>query len=472
MLLGCIADDLTGATDLAIMLTRAGMRTLQVMDAPVAGGQPKAQRDDAPVAGGQPKAQRDDAPVAGGQPKAQRDDAPVAGDSRLAGYDAIVVALKTRTCPVAEAVDLSLQSAEALLALGARQLFFKYCSTFDSTDAGNIGPVAEALMARLGTDLALVCPAFPTNKRTVYLGNLFVGEVPLAESPMKDHPLTPMRDSSLVRVMQRQSKGKVGLVPYPVVEKGRAAIAEAFASARRRGERFVVVDAITDRDLIEMGAAAADMPLITGGSGVALGLPANFIAKGLMQAAEAPKSMAAPAGRAAILAGSCSEATRGQVAAAKAAGMPAFEIDPLQLADGRQSPAAILAWTAAQARDTPFLVYSSAEPASVKAVQDRLGREAAGTLVERTLAAIARDLVATGTTRLIVAGGETSGAVVNGLGVTALEIGPEIDPGVPWTRVVGWNGDQTSRGRDLVMALKSGNFGAPDFFVKAWQRLA
>jgi uncharacterized protein YgbK (DUF1537 family) len=421
MLLGCIADDLTGATDLAIMLTRAGMRTLQVMEVP----------DPA--------------------------------DDGLAGYDAIVVALKTRTCPVAEAIDLSLRSADALLALGAKQLFFKYCSTFDSTDEGNIGPVAEALMAKLGADLALACPAFPTNKRTVYMGHLFVGDVPLDESPMKDHPLTPMRDSSLVRVLQRQSKGKVGLVPFAVVDQGAHAIGAAFDAARLRGERLVIVDAITDRHLVDMGTAAAQMPLITGGSGVALGLPANFIRAGLMKAAEAPRTMAAPEGRAAILAGSCSEATRGQVAAAKAAGIPAFEIDPLALAAGRQSAKSVLAWTANQAVDHPFLVYSSAEPAAVKAVQDELGRETAGTLVENTLAAVARDLTANGTTRLIVAGGETSGAVVNGLGVKALEIGPEIDPGVPWTRAVG---------RDLVLALKSGNFGAPDFFVKAWERLA
>lgn len=420
MLLGCIADDLTGATDLAIMLTRAGMRTLQVMEVP------------------------------------RKDDA------ALAGYDAIVVALKTRTCPAPEAVDLSLRSADALLSLGAKQLFFKYCSTFDSTDKGNIGPVAEALLDRLGADLALVCPAFPTNKRTVYMGHLFVGEVPLAESPMKDHPLTPMRDSNLVRVLQRQSKGKVGLVSHPTVEQGRDAVAHALVAARKRGERFAVVDAISDRDLIEMGAAAADLPLITGGSGVAMGLPQNFIAKGLMRAADPPQSIAAPSGRSAILAGSCSEATRGQVATAKATGIPALAVDPVAVWGGSQSATSILAWIAEQPRDKPFLVYSSAEPAAVQAVQNRLGREAAGALVERILAKIARELVASGTTRLIVAGGETSGAVVNGLGVTALEIGPEIDPGVPWTRAVG---------RDLVLALKSGNFGASDFFVKAWDRL-
>jgi uncharacterized protein YgbK (DUF1537 family) len=279
---------------------------------------------------------------------------------------------------------------------------------------------------------------------------------------MKDHPLTPMRDSSLVRVLQRQSKGKVGLVPFAVVDQGADAIRAAFEAARSRGERLVIVDAISDKHLVDMGTAAAQMPLITGGSGVALGLPGNFIRAGLMKAAEAPRTMAAPKGRAAILAGSCSEATRAQVAAAKASGIPAFEIDPLALSAGRQSVQSILDWIKNQAANSPLLVYSSATPDAVRAVQDALGREAAGTLVETTLAAVAQKLAASGTTRLIVAGGETSGAVVNSLGVKALEIGPEIDPGVPWTRAVG---------RDLVLALKSGNFGAPDFFVKAWERL-
>ncbi len=419
MLLGCIADDLTGATDLAIMLTRAGMRTLQVMQVPAA-------------------------------------------TAKLDGYDAVVIALKTRTCPVAEAVELSLKSADALLALGAKQLFFKYCSTFDSTDQGNIGPVAEALLARVGGDLAIACPAFPTNKRTVYLGHLFVGDVPLAESPMKDHPLTPMRDSNLVRVLQRQVKAKVGFIPLTTVHRGPEAISEAFAQARARGERFVILDAITDKHLVGMGTAAADLPLITGGSGVALGLPANFVRKGLMKAADAPQTMTAPKGRMAILAGSCSEATRGQIKAAKAAGIPVYEIDALAIAAGKLDAAEIARWAAKQSASGPCLMYSSADPAVVKAVQDKLGREQAGALVEKMFADVATRLVTDGVTRLIVAGGETSGAVVNGLGITALEIGPEIDPGVPWTR---------ASGRSLVLALKSGNFGAPDFFVKAWEKL-
>jgi uncharacterized protein YgbK (DUF1537 family) len=421
MLLGCIADDLTGATDLALMLTRSGMRTVQIMGVPDA-------------------------------------------TTNLDGIDAVVVALKSRTNPVDEAVGWSLAAADELLRRGAKQLFFKYCSTFDSTDKGNIGPVAEALIARVGGKVALVCPAFPANKRSVYMGNLFVGDVPLAESPMKDHPLTPMRDSNLVRVLQRQTKLKVGLVPFGTVDQGPAAIAEAFAKSAESGVRFVVVDAVTDRHLVDMGTAAADMPLITGGSGVAMGLPANFVRRGLMKAAEAPKSMAARPGRAAILAGSCSEATRGQVRAAIAAGLPTLRIDPLDVAAGKTSAADVLAWIAKQTVDKPFLVYSSDEPAAVAAIQQKLGREEAGAIVERTLADVARGLSNLGVTRLIVAGGETSGAVVGALGVTSIEIGPEIDPGVPWTRSLDSSG--------LVLALKSGNFGAPDFFLKAWSLLS
>ncbi len=420
MLLGCIADDLTGATDLALMLTRGGMRTVQVMDVPGA-------------------------------------------QTKLDGFDAVVVALKTRTCPVGEAIELSLASAEALLSLGARQLLFKYCSTFDSTNAGNIGPVAEALLRKVGGGLAIACPAFPLNKRTVYLGNLYAGDVPLAESPMKDHPLTPMRDSNLVRVLQRQTTLKVGLVPFSVVDQGAGAVGAAYDAARAAGESFVVVDAILDRHLVAMGEAAAEHKLITGGSGVAMGLPGNFIRQGLMNAAEPAAHMTAPKGRAAILAGSCSVATRVQVQAAIDAGIPAFKLDPADIASGSVGNQDVARWAIQQPAGRPVLIYSSADPDAVRAVQDKLGRHEAGALIERELAAIAKQLVDAGFTRMIIAGGETSGAVVNGLAIQALEIGPEIDPGVPWTRAVG---------RDLVVALKSGNFGAPNFFLKAWDKLA
>jgi uncharacterized protein YgbK (DUF1537 family) len=420
MLLGCIADDLTGATDLALMLTRAGMRTVQVMDLPGPG-------------------------------------------DGLDGFDAVVVALKTRTCPAKEAVDVSLRSADALLALGARQLFFKYCSTFDSTDEGNIGPVAQALLAKLGGGLAIACPAFPANKRSVYLGNLFVGDQPLAESPMKDHPLTPMRDSNLVRVLQRQTDLKVGLVPFAVVDQGVEAVRAAYAAAENAGYSFVIVDAILDRHLVAMGEAAADHKLITGGSGVALGLPRNFVRKGLMKAATPPDRMTAPEGRAAILAGSCSVATRGQVKTAIEAGLPAMKLDPAAIAAGKLDAAQVADWIVKQPAAKPPLIYSSDDPEAVRAVQEKYGRLEAGEMIERLLASVARLLLQAGFTRLIVAGGETSGAVVNGLSIGALEIGPEIDPGVPWCRAIG---------RDLVVALKSGNFGAPDFFLKAWEKLA
>ncbi|WP_436641112.1 3-oxo-tetronate kinase [Microbaculum sp. FT89] len=420
MLIGAVADDLTGATDLALMLTAGGMRTIQVIGVP----------DD---------------------------------PASLAHYDAVVVALKSRTIPAAGAIEMSLTSAKALRAAGCRQLFFKYCSTFDSTDQGNIGPVCEALMEVTGADLTLACPAFPTNARTIYMGNLFVGDVPLAESSMRDHPLTPMRDSNLVRVLRRQTTLKVGLVPFPAVDAGREAIASAFAEARKRGEKILVVDAITDRHLIEIGAAAKDFALITGGSGIALGLPQNFAAKGTFSPTEPPARMAAPTGRAAILAGSCSQATRGQVRAAIEAGIPALRIAPQDLAQGSQSAATILSWALRQPAEAPVLVYSSDEPDAVREAQEALGREIAGNIIERTLAEVATGLRTNGFTRLIVAGGETSGAVVSGLGVAMLEIGPQIDPGVPWTRAIGTD--------DMVLALKSGNFGAEDFFIKAWQRL-
>ena len=421
MLLGCIADDLTGATDLALTLTRGGMRTVQVMGVP----------DD---------------------------------PDRYAEFDAVVIALKSRTNPVDEAIEWSLKSCDVLLGAGAHQIIFKYCSTFDSTDKGNIGPVSEALMNKLGGDLAVVCPAFPTNKRTIFQGHLFVGDMLLSDSPMKDHPLTPMRDSNLVNVMQRQTSMKTGLVAYDSVDQGADAIKAAFDDAKSRGEKFVVVDAISDRHLMSIGEAIADHKLITGGSGIALGLPENYARQGLLKKSDATKPMQAKAGRSLILSGSCSEATRGQVAKAVLAGMPALRVDALDLAAGKTSPEELVTFATEQEGDGPVLIYSSDTPDVVATVQEQLGREAAGSIVENALSETAQTLVKQGFTRIIVAGGETSGAVVNGLGVNAIEIGPEIDPGVPWTRSLDDDG--------LVLALKSGNFGAEDFFMKAWDKLA
>jgi len=420
MLLGVIADDMTGATDVALMLNRAGMRTVQVIGVPPAG-------------------------------------------SALPEADAVVVALKSRTNPVAEAVADSLAACEALLKAGARQILFKYCSTFDSTAEGNIGPVANALAERLGSKLAIVCPAFPANGRSIYQGYLFVGAVPLHESSMKDHPLTPMRDSNLMRLMSAQAKTETGLVDYATVLAGPSAVRARLAKLQADGIRYAVTDALTNEDLMTLGHAVSEHVLLTGGSGIAMGLPQNFRRAGLLPERPGPQELRAPAGRAGIISGSCSTATRGQIKAALEAGFPALKVDPFALADGRQDAAALATWALAQPADRPFLLYSSDDPAEVAAVQDKLGREKAGSVVEHAFAEVARRLSEGGVTRLLVAGGETSGATVLGLGIRTLEIGPEIDPGVPWTRVVD--------GPEMVVALKSGNFGTPDFFLKAWNLL-
>ncbi|RUT32819.1 four-carbon acid sugar kinase family protein [Arsenicitalea aurantiaca] len=413
MFIGAIADDLTGATDLALMLAREGLEVLQVVGVP-------------------------------------------APDSDFGSAEAVVVSLKSRTNPAEEAVAMSLASAEVLLAAGARQLFFKYCSTFDSTDEGNIGPVTDALLKRLGETRTIACPAFPVNKRTVYKGHLFVGDELLSDSPMKDHPLNPMRDANLVRVLGRQAKTPVSLIAYETVSQGPDVLAEAL----ERLKGIAIVDAVSDADLRTIGRAAKGLRLITGGSGVALGLPANFL-----EAPRAPDTepMAAAPGRAVVLAGSCSTATRRQVAAAIAAGMPAMRLDAMAIAEGRTRVEDALAFVREHADAIP-LIYSSAEPEAVRAVQEQLGRNAAGETVEHYLAAVTQALKDEGFTRFLVAGGETSGAVVAALGVSALRIGPEIDPGVPWT---------VSHGTDqkLALALKSGNFGTDDFFIKAWDLL-
>lgn len=417
-LLGCIADDFTGATDVAGMLVRAGMRTVQTIGVPAA----------------------------------------VPG-----GVDAVVVALRTRTAPAREAVDQSLAALRRLREAGCRRFYFKYCSTFDSTDEGNIGPVADALLAALEAPFTIACPAFPENGRTIFNGHLFVGETLLSESGMRNHPLTPMTDANLVRVLQRQTRRKVGLVGYAAVSAGAERIRERLDELRRDGAGMAIVDATSDADLLRIGAACADLPLVTGGSGLTLGLVPAYAAAGLFEPAGRADALPPSGGFRAILAGSCSVATLGQVSAAIQAGMPALQLDPVRLADDGGAVASALAWAAPLLPRGPVLVYATAEPERVREAQQRLGRDRAGAVVEEALAAIARGLVAHGVGRLVVAGGETSGAVVSALGVRALRIGPEIAPGVPWTSALG--------GPPLTLALKSGNFGGPAFFLEAWNKL-
>jgi uncharacterized protein YgbK (DUF1537 family) len=416
VLLGCIADDFTGATDLASMLVRHGMATVQLIGVPADGVDP--------------------------------------GDAQ-----AVVVALKSRTTPAEDAIGQSLAALEWLRGRDAEQILFKYCSTFDSTERGNIGPVSEALLEALGADFTIACPALPENGRSIYLGHLFVGDQLLSDTHMRHHPLTPMTDSNLVRVLQRQSKAPVGLVPYPVVERGPEAIRTRFDELRATGVRQAIADAVSDRHLLALGAAAADLALITGGSGIAMGLPENFRRKGLLAAERADLLPHTP-GREAILAGSCSAATLGQIERHRAAGRPTFVLDPIGLTDGGDDVERALAFAEEHLDQGPVLISSSAPPEEVAKVQERLGRERAGAAIEQAMAAIAQGLVAQGVRRLVVAGGETSGAVVGALGIKGLRIGPPIDPGVPWT---------TSLGEEpLALALKSGNFGAPDFFIKAF----
>ena len=418
ILLGCIADDFTGATDLANNLVRAGMRVVQTIGVP---------------------------------------EAPLAAD---AAADAVVVALKSRTIAADQAVAQSLAALRWLRAQGARQIYFKYCSTFDSTPAGNIGPVTEALMQALGCDFTIATPAFPDNGRTVFKGYLFVGDQLLSESGMRQHPLTPMTDANLVRVLQAQTRRRVGLIEQRTLAAGSDAIRARIADLRAEGVGIAIVDAVSNDDLWRLGPALAELPLVTAGSGVAIALPANL---GLAPAAQAA-ALPAASGLQAVLAGSCSQATQAQVAQFIACGHPALALDPLRMAAGDAVVRQALDWAQGRlAADAPLLVYSTAEPAAVQAIQQRLGVARAGELVEQTLAAIARGLVGLGVRQLVVAGGETSGACVQALGVAQLRIGAQIDPGVPWCHAASPLAPQ-----GLHIALKSGNFGGEDFFTRAF----
>lgn len=420
LLLGCIADDVTGATDLANTLVRNGMRTVQLFGVP-------------------------------------------AEDALLPDVDAIVIALKSRTAPTQEAVDESLSALRMLRSAGAKQLFFKYCSTFDSTPKGNIGPVADALLDEVGASFTIACPAFPETGRTICHGYLFVGDELLSESGMRNHPLTPMTDSNLVRVLNEQTPHGAGLIPYDVIDAGVPSVVDAFSALERDDKRYAIVDALTDEHLRVIGEACADMPVITGGSGVAIGLPENFRRSGDLDESTDASDLPRVEGMEAVLAGSCSEATLSQVAHMSAE-RPAIFLDPMRLGDDMDGVVAeAVEQAVAEISDGPVLVYASSPPDKVAAAQERFGAAEIGETIERALAAVAVKLVEAGVTRLVVAGGETSGAVVRELGVSGIRIGPQIDPGIPWTVTIGE--------RQLALALKSGNFGSEDFFLKAFKEL-
>ncbi len=416
--LGCIADDFTGATDLAGLLARSGVRVSLRMGVPTG-----------PVA--------DPAPFE-------------------------VVALKIRTNPVADATAQALAALDWLRQTGAQRFYWKYCSTFDSTAEGNIGPVAEALMAALGTDQTIYCPAFPENGRAIFMGNLFVGQQPLAESPMRNHPLTPMRDSNLMRLLAPQVQGAVGLIDRLTVARGPEAIRAAMTRAAADRQAHLVVDAVANDDLSQIATACRDLPLMTGGSALAMPLPGLYLADGTLSADAARMVVPTlPASRI-ILSGSCSSMTNQQVAAYLAQGRPAYQLDPLAIAENGIQP--VLDWLASQDLTRAPLIYATASPDSVRAVQDKLGVAAAGELIEQTLARCAVAARDTGARQIVVAGGETSGAVTQALEVDQMDIGPEIAPGVPWCFA-------QSGGSRIALTLKSGNFGAPTFFTDAFTTL-
>ena len=419
VVLGAIADDFTGATDLASTWARQGLRVVQTIGVP----------DDANVA---------------------------------EGAEAIVVALKSRTAPTDEAVAESLAAHRWLKSVGAQQIVFKYCSTFDSTPTGNIGPVADALLDEAGDSFTVICPAFPTNRRTVYQGHLFVGTELLSDSPMKHHPLTPMRDSSLIRLMAAQTDRCVGLIPLAVVSSGVAAVSRCMAELRAEGVVYAVSDALTDDDLLTIGAAIKDLPLVTGGSGIGMGLPQNFRDQGLL-ARPATTWVPEAQGRELVLAGSCSAATRAQLADVTHE-WPSRRITTDELAGGPEFVDQLVKWARDNSGAFPVVVYASATPEELLELQARYGTLEAGRKVEEILSGLAARLQKEGFSRIVVAGGETSGAVSLALGVRTLRIGAEIAPGVPWCNVVGSE-------RPLAVALRSGNFGGPTFFRDAFGML-
>jgi 3-dehydrotetronate 4-kinase len=416
--LGCIADDYTGASDLANTLTRNGLRTVQTIGVPT-------------------------------------------DDLALPDVDAVVVSLKSRSIEAGLAVSRSRSAEKWLRGHGVDHVLFKICSTFDSTDAGNIGPVMDALRADSGDSIVLVTPAFPETGRTVYLGNLFVGSVPLNESPLKDHPLNPMHDSNLVRVLSRQSKANIGLVDLAEIARGPNAIRVRLADLSSKGFGAAIADAVFERDLEIIGTVALDHRVSVGASGLGLGLARALAASGRIKSKAADATSETPVGGpAACLAGSCSQATLQQIANAEVS-MPVLHLDPERAVAGKEEARRALAWARDRLRQGPVLIASSSAPEQVAALQVRHGRDATGHAIEQAMADIAEGLVEAGVRRLVVAGGETSGAVVDRLGIPGFLVGAEIAAGVPVLRAVGANDG------DMLLALKSGNFGGPEFFTDA-----
>ncbi|MCG6274058.1 four-carbon acid sugar kinase family protein [Vibrio vulnificus] len=413
MLLGVIADDFTGATDIAGSLVENGMRTVQL------NGIPKQEVD--------------------------------------ISADAVVISLKSRSCPVDEAINDSVAALKWLQANGCQQFYFKYCSTFDSTAEGNIGPVTDALLAELNEDFTIVCPALPVNGRTVYNGHLFVFQDLLSDSGMRNHPVTPMTDSSLIRMMDAQSQGSSGLVNFQVIEQGSQAVSERFETLKQQGVRYAVVDAFNADHLVTLGQAAKSLKLVTGGSGLAVGIAKNW-AELLADQSDAKKAGNPTKAPTVVFSGSCSVMTNQQVAVYKQQA-PHFAIDVKACLTDEAYSNHVFDWVMTNI-DSEFapLVYATAEATALKAIQEEFGAQASSHAVEQFFSKLAIKLQQHGVKNFIVAGGETSGVVTQSLAVTGFHIGPQIAPGVPWVKSIDG---------ELSLALKSGNFGDERFFAKA-----
>jgi len=420
VLLGCIADDFTGATDLASFLVASGMRTVQLMGVPT-------------------------------------------GPVDLSEADAVVIAMKTRTQATNEAVADSLEALKWLNQYQCEQYYFKYCSTFDSTSEGNIGPITDAFLDALGSEFTIACPSLPVNGRSVYNGYLFVNGVLLNESGMQHHPLTPMTDANLVRVLESQTKHPVGLVTFDTLATGVEATRDAFSELQKQGKRYAIMDTLNYDNLVTIGHASRELKLLTGGSGLAIGLADNFEAKGLLTKSTDSGELTKVAGDAIVLSGSCSVATREQVAVFSKNHL-SIKIDPMKISQGEQTASDVVNWYQSNREQGPLLIYATDHPDAVKKVQAELGVEQAGLLVEGLMAEVVTELADLGVTKFIVAGGETSGSVVQALKINALKIGKSIAPGVPMTQTL----DESPK----LVALKSGNFGDKDFFQKAVEMMS
>jgi uncharacterized protein YgbK (DUF1537 family) len=410
MHLGVVADDVTGATDLASVLRRDGWAVVQTLGVPKTAVPPT---------------------------------------------DVVIISLKTRTAPVEAAISAAGAAAAYLTEAGARQIYFKYCSTFDSTDAGNIGPVIEHLLVQLNEPFTIACPAYPSLGRTVYLGHLFVGDQLLSESSMRHHPLTPMTDPNLVRVLARQSVSPIGLVPITDVEQGAAAVRTRFDTLVADGRKVAIVDAVLDRHLDTIASACRELRLITGGA--ALG---GALARTISNRSDRARPTTLPSRPVpvAVLSGSGSAATLAQVRhLAKL--IPHRQVDPVMLAADERALAELVDWARVESQRGHVLIYSTTTPEAMQNSQRTLGRPEAAAILERAFGTLASALASDGVRAFVVAGGETSGAVLEAIGVKTLDFGEEIEPGVPWTYSVEPEG--------FHLALKSGNFGSIDFFAKA-----